>query len=127
MENPEKSQNKGDEHGRRLRTPSGGIGMPWKRAGRAGDSGMHAHSDRRTEQGDVSSGGVVSSDVISTVTVSSAFMPLVVFAVIFAVPFVLAVTRPVSSMVITSGWSVSHVMVLSVVFSGRISALSCTV
>ena len=77
--------------------------------------------------GDVSSGGVVSSDVISTVTVSSAFMPLVVFAVIFAVPFVLAVTRPVSSMVITSGWSVSHVMVLSVVFSGRISALSCTV
>ena len=67
--------------------------------------------------GDVSSGGVVSSDVISTVTVSSAFMPLVVFAVIFAVPFVLAVTRPVSSMVITSGWSVSHVMVLSVVFS----------
>ena len=26
MENPEKSQNKGDEHGRRLRTPSGGEG-----------------------------------------------------------------------------------------------------
>ena len=46
MENLEKSQNKGgDEHGRRLRTPSGGIGMPGKWAGRAGDSGMRAHSD----------------------------------------------------------------------------------
>ena len=56
MENPEKSQNKRDEHGRRLRTPSGGIGMPGKRAGRAGDSGMRAHSDIRTEQGDVFAG-----------------------------------------------------------------------
>ena len=57
MENPEKSQNKGgDEHGRRLRTPSGGIGMPGKRAGRAGDSGMRAHSDIRTEPGGVFAG-----------------------------------------------------------------------
>lgn len=40
MENPEKSQNKRDEHGRRLRTPSGGIGMPGKRAGRARDSAV---------------------------------------------------------------------------------------